>query len=333
MMKLLRLPLAVAVLALASCWLGEGVHALKPVPSKTAVKTIPPPPARKADVSHKLNTFDMMIAGGFATAMGDLAMHPIDTIKTVQQAAPAGLSIVKACGKILKDMGPIGFYAGVVPYVTMDGLSGAIKFATYEWGKKLVAPILPPALHAYSHFVCAAGAFISCSVVMVPGELLKQRLQAGVVPSMVGGIKQIWKTEGLPGFFTGYKATLIRDVPYTMLELGLYENFKTLLKKYRKREELTTLEELSAAAVTGGLVGLLTNPLDLVKTRLMTGTQYTGFFDVVQKMYKMEGGVNAFMSGSSARVLWLLPFTVIHLGVYEMSKRILADLKPTDAFK
>lgn len=31
----------------------------------------------------------------------------------------------------------------------------------------------------------------------------------------------------------------------------------------------------------------------------------------------MEGGVNAFMSGSSARVLWLLPFTVIHLGVYE----------------
>lgn len=22
---------------------------------------------------------------------------------------------------------------------------------------------------------------------------------------MVGGIKQIWKTEGLPGFFTGYK--------------------------------------------------------------------------------------------------------------------------------
>lgn len=51
------------------------------------------------------------------------------------------------------------------------------QFATYEAGKKLVAPLLPPAMHAYSHFVCAAGAFVSCSVVMVPGELLKQRLQ------------------------------------------------------------------------------------------------------------------------------------------------------------
>lgn len=29
--------------------------------------------------------------------------------------------------------------------------------------------------------------------------------QAGVVPNMLGGIKQIWKTEGFPGFYTGYK--------------------------------------------------------------------------------------------------------------------------------
>lgn len=42
-------------------------------------------------------------------------------------------------------------------------------------------------------------------------------------------------------------------------------------KQYRKRENLTTGEELAAAAVTGGIVGLVTNPLDLVKTRLMTG--------------------------------------------------------------
>lgn len=56
---------------------------------------------------------------------------------------------------------------------------GCMQFATYEASKKFVEPLLPKAMHAYSHFVCAAGAFLSCSVVMVPGELLKQRLQVG----------------------------------------------------------------------------------------------------------------------------------------------------------
>lgn len=60
MMKLLRLPLVVAALALALCWLGAGVQALKPVPSKTAVKAVAPP--ARTDITHKLNTIDMMIA-------------------------------------------------------------------------------------------------------------------------------------------------------------------------------------------------------------------------------------------------------------------------------
>ena len=52
-------------------------------------------------------------------------------------------------------------------------------------------------------------------------------------------------------FFTGYYATLIRDVPYTMMELGLYENIKTAIRKVRNKKDLTQKEELIAAAVTG----------------------------------------------------------------------------------
>ena len=50
---------------------------------------------------------------------------------------------------------------------------------------------------------------------------------------------------------TGYYATLIRDVPYTMMELGLYENIKTAIRKVKSKEDLTQKEELMAAAVTG----------------------------------------------------------------------------------
>lgn len=50
---------------------------------------------------------------------------------------------------------------------------------------------------------------------------------------------------------TGYYATLIRDVPYTMMELGLYENIKSAIRRVRSKSELTQKEELMAAAVTG----------------------------------------------------------------------------------
>jgi len=42
-------------------------------------------------------------------------------------------------------------------------------------------------------------------------------------------------------------------------------------------------------------------------------------------MYREEGGVTAFLSGAESRVMWLLPFTIIQLGVYEGKSGTLPD--------
>ena len=150
----------------------------------------------------------------------------------------------------------------------------------------------------------------------------------------MAGITDTLKNEGIGGLFSGYYATLVRDVPYTMLELGLYENIKTFIRKFRKTETLTQTEELTAAAITGGITGFLTTPLDLIKTRLMiqssTGGQYTGIVDALNSIYQ-SGGIEALFTGSAARVAWLLPFTTIYLGVYEVTKRKILDFKRKQA--
>lgn len=151
---------------------------------------------------------------------------------------------------------------------------------------------------------------------------------------MISGITDTLKNEGIGGLFSGYYATLVRDVPYTMLELGLYENIKTFLRKYKKTDTLTQTEELTAAAITGGITGFLTTPLDLIKTRLMiqssTGGQYSGIVDALSSIYQ-SGGVEALFTGSAARVAWLLPFTTIYLGVYEVAKRKILEMKQKKA--
>lgn len=44
---------------------------------------------------------------------------------------------------------------------------------------------------------------LACSVVLVPGEVLKTKLQGGVISSLLGGISQILKSEGIAGLYAG----------------------------------------------------------------------------------------------------------------------------------
>mmetsp|Transcript_26738 Transcript_26738/g.35129 ORF Transcript_26738/g.35129 Transcript_26738/m.35129 type:complete len:349 (-) Transcript_26738:198-1244(-) len=277
----------------------------------------------------ELGPGELAIAGCVATAFGDFFMHPVDTVKTVQQASSVALSVPAAIKQIIQKNGIGGLYSGVGPYMLGDGGAGAVKFAVYEVSKKWIQKRIPEEWIPYSHFVCAAGAMLASSFVLVPGELLKQKLQAGVATSIAGGIKTIYQTEGLMGFFTGFGATLIRDIPYTMLELGLYDNFKTLFMKAQGHSFPSQKDELYSAALTGGIAGYVTNPLDIIKTKLMTqqiGQAKTGFMQAANSILETEG-VPGLFKGSIARVTWLTPFTIIYLPLYEATKRVLLDVK------
>ena len=91
-----------------------------------------------------LSSSEMAFAGAVATALGVVLMHPIDTIKTLQQSSEGiGLNMIGATNKILSRGGVPALYEGLGPYVTSDGLAGALKFATYETLKKMDASTHP----------------------------------------------------------------------------------------------------------------------------------------------------------------------------------------------
>ena len=282
-----------------------------------------------------LTALDLAVAGSVSTMIGDIALHPIDCIKTLQQSNEgAGLSLLGASKKIMADSGPGGFYSGLGTYVSADGAAGALKFATYEALKQWVGDRIPEEYAGAALFGCAAAAYVASSVVLIPGELIKQRLQMGMVDSVGGAISSIWKTEGIRGFFAGSSGVWIRDVPYTMLELGIYDNVKALclkLRKARSGEEdctPTQADEIIAAAISGGITGYLTNPLDLVKTKLMVNADlYKGFFDAWRKTVQ-EGGIASLFNGAGARVSYIMPFCTFYLPVYEIFKRKLETCAP-----
>lgn len=289
----------------------------------------------KETVVKKLSSFELAFAGAVATMIGDISMHPIDCIKTLQQSVEgSGLNMLAASKKIFETGGFGGFYSGLGTYVVSDGLAGSIKFATYEALKSWVdeSGVVKEENKGAALFVVAGVAFIASSVVLVPGELIKQRLQMGQISSVAEGFSTIWKNEGIMGFFTGYSGVCLRDVPYTMMELGIYDNLKSMYVKWKSGEvgwkegeeyKLTQWDEIIAAAITGGIIGYLTAPLDNIKTKLMVDVGYSGFFDCVSKTIESTGFSSLF-NGGGARIAWLMPFTAIYLPVYEVIKRRLS---------
>jgi solute carrier family 25 (mitochondrial S-adenosylmethionine transporter), member 26 len=272
----------------------------------------------------ELNNFEICICGAVATALGDLSLHPLDTIKTVQQAASTPISAIKAFHQVITSSGIPGLYSGVVPYLLGDGLSGAVKFATFESSKKWVNNNIPEKYHGAAEFICAAGAFLVCSFILVPGEVLKIRLQGGASTSLDGVVKSIFKSEGLGGFYKGYGATLMRDIPYTMLELGIYENIKRWYRKSKRCDtndgKLTTRQELTAGLITGVVTGFMTTPLDTIKTKMMIGESSSSIINLFKSTYQ-SGGMEGLFAGGVARVAWISPFCVIYLQAYEVLKR------------
>lgn len=282
-------------------------------------------------LSDGLNLADHLVAGAAATAAAVTAVHPLDTVKTVMQAA-AGRRVgpLNAAVTVVRRRGLPALYSGVASSLGGQVPSGAIKFAVFEtltqWSRSRVNIPQP-----VQDFACAALAFVACSVAFVPGEVLKQRIQAGVSAGFLSGVRDAIRANGIRGLYTGYRATLLRDVPYTMLEFGLYTQYKRLLRTIVKRPKLRPQEEWVMGGLAGGCTGFLTTPLDLAKTRLMTqssaaAARYTGVLDVLSRTARTEG-VSGLFRGSSARVAWLVPFTAVFFGVHEASKRALRDRK------
>lgn len=70
--------------------------------------------------------------------------------------------------------------------------------------------------------------------------------------------------------FYGYKATIFRDLPFSALQFAFYEQEQNWAKKWVGSRDIGIGLEILTATTAGGMAGVLTCPLDVVKTRIQT---------------------------------------------------------------
>ncbi|KAI3403379.2 hypothetical protein KGF56_003800 [Candida oxycetoniae] len=313
---------------------------------------------KNADIEEGAPIWQCMIAGGFGGVVGDSAMHSLDTVKTRQQGFPHNLKykrMISAYATILKEEGLFrGLYGGYTPAVLGSFPSTAAFFGTYEYTKrKMIYNWNMNETIAY--LIAGTLGDLASSVFYVPSEVLKTRLQlqgrynnpytteCGYnYRGLADAIKSIYRTDGLKTFVFGYKETLFRDLPFSALQLSFYEKFRQLAIYYNHNsDDLPVGVELLTGAAAGGLAGILTTPLDVIKTRIQTATNTSDLHSPISKhkvitnpfirsfnnnatlralysIYKCEGILGAF-SGVGPRFIWTGIQSSIMLLLYQTS--------------
>ncbi|CAI5480062.1 unnamed protein product [Closterium sp. Yama58-4] len=253
------------------------------------------------------------VAGGAAGVTVETVLYPIDTIKTRLQVASSGGGIN------FKGLysGLSGNLIGVLP-------ASAIFIGVYEPVKAFLLNALPENISVAAHLAAGAAGGTAASLVRVPTEVVKQRMQTGQFPTAVNAVKTILSKEGVRGLYAGYGSFLLRDLPFDAIQFAIYEQLKIQLKKTLKRD-LKDPEMAVVGAVSGAITGAVTTPLDVIKTRLMTqGTsgQYKGIIDCIQKTAAQDG-VGALFKGVGPRVMWIGIGGSIFFGVLEKTKQLM----------
>lgn len=205
-------------------------------------------------------------------------------------------------------------------FITYDGLKSATK-------DKLPAPV--------SHMVSAMAGEVAACLVRVPAEVIKQRTQAGVVG--IGGRSSSWANlqyllqnksgEGvLRGLYRGWNTTIMREIPFTVIQFPLYEKLKLLWSTY-DNAELSLLKGAFCGSIAGGIAAASTTPLDVIKTRIMLHLERVKVATLVRQMLAEEG-FGVFWKGVGARTSWVSAGGAIFLGCYELvNTNLLAALK------
>lgn len=276
---------------------GEQLSQPQPAPTTehgSLHKAMSPEESRWQEKSLQSHTEDLetrpaflhaMLAGGTGGLMGDMLMHSLDTVKTRQQGDPHMPPKYTSMGNtyytIWRQEGVRrGLYGGVTPAFLGSFTGTTIFFGSYEWGKRMMIDSgINPSI---SYFTAGLFADLAASPLYVPSEVLKTRLQLQgryKNPFFVSGynykstwhaLRTIVRTEGIAELFSGYKATLARDLPFSALQFAFYEQEQRLAKEWVDNKDIGLGLEIITGASAGGMAGVITCPLDVVKTRIQT---------------------------------------------------------------
>ena len=199
---------------------------------------------------------------------------------------------------------------------------------------------------------------VASGIVTCPLDVIKTKLQAqgsfrnpalqqpGGMPAsailyrgLIGTGRTIIRQDGLKGMYRGLGPMLLGYLPTWAVYMAVYDSSREwfIANRYGMVEGDKWLPRIYASVVAGACSTVVTNPIWVIKTRLMsqvsrsasdgarTPWHYNNTYDAFRKMYRSEG-IAAFYSGLAPALLGLT-HVAIQFPLYEYFKQNFTGLE------
>ena len=276
-----------------------------------------------------------MFGGVFACGLTHALITPLDLVKCRKQTNP---ELYKSTGeglsKIRAANGVRGLFLGWEPTIIGYSMQGFGKFGFYEIFKDVYKNMFGAKADQYKtmgFLLSSACAEVIADVLLCPMESLKVRMQTakeGTFPTkFMPGYQELAK-EGANGFYKGLVPLMARQVPYTMVKFGAFENTVIAFYKYvftKPKSEYSKTTQLTITFLSGYWAGIfcaiVSHPADTMVSKLnnMKSDKPVGTLTAVSKIYS-DIGFSGLWRGLTTRIVMIGTLTGLQWWIYDSFK-------------
>jgi len=271
------------------------------------------------------------IPGTLSGLAEDTSSYPFDLVKTRMQVA-LGKGSESSATYVIKDTiqkhGVKGLFRGFsLPLVT-GGLVNGFLFGTYGSVAEMLHEGGINNLDLRSVWFCGLAGGIVQSFIACPVELIKCKMQVSHGSAHISSL-HLLRTTPFPSLYRGITSTILKDGPGYGFFFATYEYIKRQQKqKYIEENGITELPRLVesthvllAGGTAGMVYGVLTHPIDVIKSTMQTDSSFKNTWECTKHIYR-NGGWRAFFSGITLVALRSFPAQAIGFLVYELSLKM-----------
>lgn len=257
--------------------------------------------------------------GGLASCGAACCTHPLDLVKVhLQTQQEVKKRMMGMAVHVVKSDGVLALYNGLSASLCRQMSYSLTRFAIYETVRDMLGSANQGPMPFYQKVLLGTFGGFTGGFVGTPADMVNVRMQNDMKlpPELrrnykhaVDGLFRVAREEGVRRLFSGATMASSRGAMVTVGQLACYDQAKQLVLGTGVMGD-NILTHFVSSFIAGGCATFLCQPLDVLKTRLMSSKgEYTGVMHCLRETATL--GPLAFYKGLVPAGIRLIPHTVL----------------------